>query len=450
MSVSSPMPASTRVVGREGFAKVVLLFTWFLLVITAFWMLKPVRVASLLSRLGAAETPYVKIASMLTVAGVVALYSRVVDRVSRLRLALGVSLIFSGLFAFVWAAMSLGGEALRASRAFVWAFYVLTDVYSCVMVAVFWTYANDVVTPAEADRLYGPIGLGGILGGVSGGALADALARPLGPTNLLLFCAAISALGGGVVVLAERVLRPPPRRVHAEVRPALSAALDGAREVARSPYLLLLVGILIAYEIASTMNDFAINVVFEHAFHGRTEMTRMYGRLGWVINGTALVAQLVLVPLVLPRKRVALLLVPAAMTVAAVGFVALPLVTTVFALAAADNGLSYSVQQSTKETLYVPLSDVQKYKSKAFIDMFALRFAKALAALAIIVMAALSGKTSARLPMLVSLAALAAWIALASVLARLYEHRKGEHPERPSAPQRPHGSVPVRQRPSLA
>jgi hypothetical protein len=38
-------------------------------------------------------------------------------------------------------------------------------------------------------------------------------------------------------------------------------------------------------------------------------------------------------------------------------------------LSAADRGLNYSLQQATKETLYVPLTDVQKYKGKAVIDM---------------------------------------------------------------------------------
>ncbi len=45
----------------------------------------------------------------------------------------------------------------------------------------------------------------------------------------------------------------------------------------------------------------------------------------------------------------------------------------------ADNGFSYSLNQSSKEALYVPTSADEKYKAKAFIDMFVQRFAKALA-----------------------------------------------------------------------
>jgi AAA family ATP:ADP antiporter len=45
----------------------------------------------------------------------------------------------------------------------------------------------------------------------------------------------------------------------------------------------------------------------------------------------------------------------------------------------ADNGFSYSINQSAKEALYVPTTRDEKYKAKAFIDMFVQRFAKALA-----------------------------------------------------------------------
>ena len=39
----------------------------------------------------------------------------------------------------------------------------------------------------------------------------------------------------------------------------------------------------------------------------------------------------------------------------------------------------YSINQSAKEALYVPTTREEKYKAKAFIDMFVQRFAKALA-----------------------------------------------------------------------
>ena len=50
-------------------------------------------------------------------------------------------------------------------------------------------------------------------------------------------------------------------------------------------------------------------------------------------------------------------------------------------LSTADNGFSYSINQSSKEALYVPTTAAEKYRAKAFIDMFVQRFAKAIAVL---------------------------------------------------------------------
>ena len=47
----------------------------------------------------------------------------------------------------------------------------------------------------------------------------------------------------------------------------------------------------------------------------------------------------------------------------------------------ADNGFSYLINKSAKETLYVPTTRDETYKAKAFIDMFVQRFAKAIAVL---------------------------------------------------------------------
>lgn len=48
-------------------------------------------------------------------------------------------------------------------------------------------------------------------------------------------------------------------------------------------------------------------------------------------------------------------------------------------LSVSDNSLSYSVNQSAREILYVPTSCCTKYKAKAIIDMSIQRFSKILA-----------------------------------------------------------------------
>jgi AAA family ATP:ADP antiporter len=155
----------------------------------------------------------------------------------------------------------------------------------------------------------------------------------------------------------------------------------------------------------------------------------MYGRLGWIASITAIVSQIVLVPLLLPSKRIALLLPPFAMIASAVGVVVLPVLATAMILGITDRGLNYSIQQSTWESLYVPLEAEQKYKAKAFIDMFVDRAAKAAAAFVLVALIAASG-ASVRTTVTISVISALVWIGSARRLARYWHEGEFREPSR--------------------
>jgi AAA family ATP:ADP antiporter len=432
---STPLEPAERV-------KAALLSSWFFVTVATFWLLKPVRIATLLAHLGARETPYVRLAAVGIVAVVVAGYSAIVNRITRVQLVRVANVGFALVLGAFWLAWRFFGPAIEAERAFVWAIYVMVELYSVLMIGVFWTYVNDIVTTtSESNRLYGIIGLGGILGGTAGGAFVDLFAKRVGPMNLLLACAVLVLVCAALGSITERVLQPPERR-HEWRDAGHGAALEGMREVMSSRYLTLLVFVVIAYELTSTLTDFGINVVFEHSFKSEGELTQMYGRLGWIASATAVVSQVVLVPLLLPSKRIALLLPPFAMIASAVGVVVLPVLATAMILGITDRGLNYSIQQSTWESLYVPLDAEQKYKAKAFIDMFVDRAAKAGAAFILVALIAASG-ASVRTTVMISVVSTLVWIGSARRLARYW--RKGEfkepsHERRHSSPSRPPSS----------
>jgi hypothetical protein len=65
-------------------------------------------------------------------------------------------------------------------------------------------------------------------------------------------------------------------------------------------------GIVVGYEVAAALTDFVINVIFERSFETQIEHRSDVRPFGWTVSGTALLSQLVLVPLLLSMKRVAL------------------------------------------------------------------------------------------------------------------------------------------------
>lgn len=427
---------------RDQRVKAGLLSAWFFVTVATLWLLKPVRVASLLVHLGAVETPYVRLAGVVTVALVVTLYSWVVNRLSRVDVVRWAHLVFAAVLVGFWIALRVWGAWLGAQRPFVWAVYILVEIYSVVLIGIFWTYTNDICDEEESNKLYGIIGVGGILGGAAGGAFVDGFTKSVGPINLLVICAGLCVLSAVLGSLTEALVHPPKRELSPEEKKddaegGLSTALEGAREVRGSRYLMLIVGIVVAYEFTATLTDFATSVIFERSFHDEVLLTRMYGRLGWIVSATALVSQVLLVPLLLPHKRIALLVPPVIMIVGAVSTMAAPFVAVAMFLAASDRGLNYSIQQATKESLYVPLTDVQKYKSKAFIDMFVDRAAKALAAFALIAIIRAVG-ASVGVSLGVSLVSMLVWAFAAYGLGAYWgrsgfsHHGKSEPP--PEAP----------------
>jgi len=66
-----------------------------------------------------------------------------------------------------------------------WTFYVFGDIFNSIMVATFWAFANDVNSPQESKRLYGIIGLGGVVGGFFGATFVSALVDVEGAKELM-------------------------------------------------------------------------------------------------------------------------------------------------------------------------------------------------------------------------------------------------------------------------
>jgi ATP:ADP antiporter, AAA family len=162
--------------------------------------------------------------------------------------------------------------------------------------------------------------------------------------------------------------------------PGGNVALEGARLVFRSRYLLAIAAILGLYEIVSTVMDFQFTATVEHYLSGR-ELGAHFSTVYTITNITSLTIQLLGTTLVLRwcRMTVALLVTPLIMLGASGLFLALPILWCGSLLNTADNAFNYSINQSAKEALYTVTTPDEKYKAKAFIDMFVQRAAKVVA-----------------------------------------------------------------------
>jgi AAA family ATP:ADP antiporter len=232
------------------------------------------------------------------------------------------------------------------------------------------------------------IGLGGVVGGVFGTTTVRVLIANISEAEWLWIC-----FGLGLLILAAAygagrlVDRHPPPEPEPAPEPTPpdpkgegNPALEGARLVFRSPYLLSIVAIVGLYEIVSTVMDFQFTSTIAHYLDGPA-IGKQFSTVFAFTNIVSMLVQLFLTSFVMSRLGlgVALLVLPVAALTGSMGFMALPVLLTGSALNTLDNGFSYSINQSAKEALYVPTTNDEKYKAKAFIDMFVQRFAKAVA-----------------------------------------------------------------------
>ena len=422
-------------VRRSEWPFAVLMFTYVFLVIATFWVLKPLKKGLFIQyydqaglmigthHFAAAEAELLaKVLNMVVALAAVAVFTWLARTLRRERLT-------AVLMAFFVVADVTFAQLLRApGAATVWSFYLFGDLFSTLMVATFFAFLNDSVTAEAAKRLYGFIGLGAVLGGVVGSSVLGALVAELAAPTWLYACAAIGAVIVGVAIAAGRLV-PAPADAR---RPAPSAAsrnpaFAGAALVVRSPYLLSIAAIVGIYEIVSTVMDFQFTSTVTHFLDGdaiKTHLSRVFA----ITNVASMLVQLFLTSAVMQTWDVgaALLILPAATSLGSLVFLGLPTLWTGSALNTVDNAFSYSINQSAKESLYVPTSEDEKYQAKAFIDMFVQRAAKALAVLLSLGMSAWFGDFgSVRWLSVLTLALAAGWVWAARYAGRQFAERRG-------------------------
>ena len=224
---------------REELPFALLMFGYFFLVITSFWILKPVKknlfigfydqsgLSLLGAHLDAAQAELIaKVLNMVVAFLAVVVFSALSERLRRQRL----TLVFSGFFLLSYAGYALLLDS--PGHLTVWSFYLFGDLFSTLMVATFFAFLNDSVKPDESKRSYGLVGLGGVSGGVFGTTVVHELIGTLPSAQWMLVCAGLLVMIGALAVAAGRIVdrNPPPEQPRSDdVAPDSNGTPGGIR-----------------------------------------------------------------------------------------------------------------------------------------------------------------------------------------------------------------------------
>src|SRR5438552_14612219 len=150
----------------------------------AYYLLKTVREALILSESGAEVKSYSSAAQALLFLLIVPAYGAFASRVNRINLIRWVTLAFASNLLIFYA---FGAAGFREGIAF----FIWVGIFNMLIVAQFWAFANDLYSESQGKRLFPVIMLGASLGAVAGGQVAARLIGALGPYGLMLLSAGL-------------------------------------------------------------------------------------------------------------------------------------------------------------------------------------------------------------------------------------------------------------------
>ena len=370
-----------------------LLFGYFFLITTPHTIIKALRTTDLLVKMGAGALPLAYLSAAVVTALVVILHSKIQFKVS-IQLLIIASLVFFSISGLALQFI-LQSEYGRRSALLPYIYWVWAAVLIVVLMTHFWMTVNEIFNPREAKRLIGFISSGGILGGILGGFLAGILTRA-DQARLLLPLASGLLLACIFVVKAVFHDRRKSSTVAKPVLPAVGQPetvkvgfRDSLEAVRKNSYLSLIAAVVAIGIIVSTLIEFqffsaasdkystaqAMQTFFGFFFAGLTIFAFFMNALtSNLIKRLGVKLTVLLTPLVLLLCSIAVLITPFGIVPAVI-------------IKGSDESLDFSLKQTVREILYIPVASALKFKAKPFIDMFISRAAKVVAALILLVFA---------------------------------------------------------------
>ena len=410
---------------------VVLLMLNVLLLLSCYYIIKPVREALILGGESAEVKSYASAVMAVVLIGLVPAYGRFASRVNRMRLIGVVSTIFVLNLLLFYVLGRVGVPHLGI------AFFIWVGIFNLMIIAQFWSFANDIYTQEEGERLFGVVAFGASLGAILGGRVANVLFRTLGAYNLLLLAAALLA---GSLLLTATVNRIEIAARDPRNRQAATAPLGpegGFGLVFSDRYLLYIALIALVLNVVNTNGEYILGKTLTEAADrliaaGSTgglspaEFKRNFigeyyaGFFTWV-NSVGAVVQLFVVSRLIQRigVRTALFVLPLIALGGYTLLVVAPVIGYIRAVKIAENSTDYSLQNTARQALFLPTSREAKYKAKAAIDTFFVRVGDVLSAGVVFAVTALAFRT--RTIALLNIVFVLVWILLVFAIGRRHK-----------------------------
>ncbi len=358
---------------RHEYAAVAWSFLYFFCVLSAYYILRPVR--EMLGVQSGPETlPYLFTASFAVMLVATPVFGWITSRYPRKVFLPWVYAFFILNILAFWAASAY---LIDEDQSRIWAgriFFVWLSVFNLYVVSVFWSFMADIYTREQGRRLFGLLSSGGSIGALLGSTTSFALAQNIGSQNLFPIAAVLLTLA----ILCIRQLRrwvmqedhqQPGHRI--EMGASLGGnALSGAVHANSSSYFR---GIVLASVIASLLGTalylFRAYLVKESILD-QDAQTQFFAAINLAQNSFTILGQMFLVRFVVRRFGIgaALSIMPAVSVLCFVWVAADPSLLVIAIVDVIRRASGFTFSKPSTDMLYSVVTPEQKYKTKNFIE----------------------------------------------------------------------------------
>jgi AAA family ATP:ADP antiporter len=339
-------------------------------------------------------------------------------------------------------------------------FYLWVGIFGVFVVAQFWTFCADIYSDERGKRMLPMIAIGATSGAAASSWIVGTLTKvdevtgtAAIPNEYLLLVACVPLLASIVITrivdARERDAAEAASVAQAPVSPAgeaegktegLEFLLSGARLIFVSRFMLAAAVVTMLLNWVNTngenllygvLNDHFMSQIAEQGIVGsqaidefvRSGTTAFYGNFFFWVNVVALGLQSLVASRLLKYGGFGplLMILPVIALISYTTMALMPVLAIVKLMKIAENATDYSLNNTARHVLWLPVSSEMKFRGKPAIDTLYVRMGDGLAALTVMIgVGWLHLETGAFFVFNVAL--VLAWIGFAVVLVR--EHRK--------------------------
>ena len=359
-------------VQKQEVKAVILSFLFVVVLMTAYYILRPVRDA-MASDWTDAEVSWLWTLNFFISTAIVALYGVMV---SKFRFRLLVPAMY-GIFAISFIIFYSLGFAFEDRTVIDKSFYVWVSVFSLFHISVFWTFMSELFSKEQSGRLFGIIAVGASLGGLIGPSITAFFSVSLGTDNLMLVASIMLLIPIPIIFylqsLKSKELNNEVLDIPISNQSIGGNPLAGFKMFFSNPYLLsiglfifLYTGIssFVYFELKNLLSDFS-----------RSERSVIWAQMDLAVNILAISTGLFATGRIVTKfgMPATIAMVPIIICIGLLVLAISPLLGVVMILQIIRRAGNYAVTRPAREMLFTLVNQETRFKAKPVIDIVAYR-----------------------------------------------------------------------------